>query len=220
MLRLLFSILFATLTVFGTFIALRLPFVAKGMPPLPDAEEIIRAGGVIFGSYRYSLQIPAVWLSGILLGPFWGLLSQAIFLLLGLFCLPIFLEGGGFGYLSQPTFGFLFAFLPAAWIVGKLRGQGGFKRTWFALATAQLFVDLVGSLGVALHEGFHPGLWWTAFHQSIQLLPGQLILITALAGFVVPFDFVVFLLKSKEAKENRENKENSRDRESREPIKG
>ncbi|HBN07224.1 MAG TPA: hypothetical protein DD435_00785 [Cyanobacteria bacterium UBA8530] len=190
LLRLLACFFFATLTVCGTFIAFRLPFMASHIPPLPGAEEIIRAGGVIFGSYRYSLQLPAVWLSGIALGPFWGAVSQGMFLLLGLFFLPVFIDGGGLDYLHQPAFGYLLSLLPAAWLVGKLRGGGGFKRSWLAIVVAQIFVNLLGSLGAAFHQGFEPLLWLSQFRMASQLLPGQLFLITAISGFAASFDFL------------------------------
>lgn len=188
MLRLIACFFFATLTVCGTFVALRLPFMASRIPPLPGAEEIIRYGGLIFGSYRYSLQLPAAWLSGIALGPFWGALAQGMFLLLGLFLFPVFIDGGGRDYLRQPAFGYLLCLVPTAWLVGKLRGEGGFKRTWLAIVTAQIFVNLFGSLGAAFHQGFDPNLWLTHFRLACQLFPGQLFLITALAGFAAVFD--------------------------------
>ena len=39
---------------------------------------------------------------------------------LGLIGLPIFTAGGGFGYVLQPTFGFLLGLIPAAAIIGAL----------------------------------------------------------------------------------------------------
>ena len=58
--------------------------------------------------------------AGILLGSKLGALSQALYLLLGLFGLPIFTKGSGFGYIIQPTFGFLLALPVTAWIAGYI----------------------------------------------------------------------------------------------------
>ena len=40
---------------------------------------------------------------------------------LGLVGLPIFTAGGGFGYVLQPSFGFLLGLIPTAAVIGALR---------------------------------------------------------------------------------------------------
>lgn len=92
------SALFASLTVVGAFI--RIP-----LPPYP---------------VPVTLQILFVFLAADFLGGAYGLLSQAIYLCLGLAGLPVFAAGGGVGYIFQPTFGYLIGFLPAAFVIGKL----------------------------------------------------------------------------------------------------
>ena len=68
----------------------------------------------------------ATALSGALLGPKWGAVSQGVYVALGLVGLPIFTGGGGLGYVLQPSFGFLLGLVPAAWTVGMLsRGEPG-----------------------------------------------------------------------------------------------
>lgn len=185
MIRILLGFLFASLTVCGTFITLRLPFIAARIPGLPDAQEIIRTGGVIFGSYASSLQLPAVWLSGIALGPFWGAISQLMYLALGIF-MPAFIDGGGAAYFSQPTAGYLLGFVLASWIIGKLR-RPGFKHTWLAMTVGQLILNACGALGQA--QG-HPDAWMANFHATAQLFPGQLLLITTITGIISFVDFI------------------------------
>ncbi len=68
----------------------------------------------------FSLQDFFVVLSGIVLGPKFGALSQVLYLLLGLAGLPIFTKGGGPAYVLQPTFGYLLGFPLASFIAGKL----------------------------------------------------------------------------------------------------
>ena len=60
----------------------------------------------------FTLQIFFTFLAGILLGPGWGALSQLIYVLLGLIGVPVFTEGGGFGYVFHFTFGFLLGLIP------------------------------------------------------------------------------------------------------------
>lgn len=90
--------LFAALTAVGAF--LRIPFFYSAI----------------------TLQFFFTALSGVLLGAKYGAMSQAVYVALGLAGLPIFAAGGGPAYLLQPTCGFLFGLIPAAWVVGRLAG--------------------------------------------------------------------------------------------------
>ena len=68
----------------------------------------------------FSMQVLFVFLAGVFLGPGYGALSQAVYVLLGLAGLPVFIGGSGPSYVLQPTFGFLLGFIPAAAAVGAL----------------------------------------------------------------------------------------------------
>lgn len=68
----------------------------------------------------FTLQVLFVFLAGALLGPKYGALSQAVYVLLGLMGLPVFVSGGGPAYVLQPTCGFLLSYIPAAAVVGAL----------------------------------------------------------------------------------------------------
>ncbi len=59
-------------------------------------------------------------LAGILLGSRLGLLSQVIYIALGLAGLPIFAQGGGISYVFNHTFGFLLGFAAGAFVIGKI----------------------------------------------------------------------------------------------------
>ena len=75
----------------------------------------------------FSLQFTFVLLSGMILGANWGAVSCLLYVLIGLLGFPIFTEGGGFSYIFKPTFGYLFAFIIAAYIVGYFREKFGTK---------------------------------------------------------------------------------------------
>ena len=51
---------------------------------------------------------------------------------LGLVGLPIFTAGGGFGYVLQPSFGFLLGLIPAAAVIGGLsrRSSSPVRLAW------------------------------------------------------------------------------------------
>ncbi len=65
-----------------------------------------------------TLQTFFVILSGIILGPRYGALSQLVYLILGLLGLPVFSGGGGLSYIMRPSFGYLIGFIAAPLAVG------------------------------------------------------------------------------------------------------
>ncbi len=94
--KLVYTALLAVLTAVGAF--LRIPL----------------------GVSSITLQFLFTAMAGALLGPGCGALSQGVYVALGLIGLPIFTAGGGFGYVLQPTFGFLLGLIPAAAIIGVI----------------------------------------------------------------------------------------------------
>lgn len=88
--------LFTALTAVGAFIQVPMPLVS------------------------FTLQTFFVALSGVLLGSKKGLLSQLLYVLLGLAGAPIFTKGSGIGYVFQPTFGYLIGFIIGAFVIGLL----------------------------------------------------------------------------------------------------
>jgi biotin transport system substrate-specific component len=93
---LILTALFAALTAIGAFLKVPTPWSA------------------------FTLQVFFVFMAGVLLGPKYGMLSQIVYVALGLVGLPIFTSGGGFSYVFVPSFGFLLSYIPAAWVVGML----------------------------------------------------------------------------------------------------
>jgi biotin transport system substrate-specific component len=115
--------LFAVLTAVGAFIRAPVP----GVP--------------------FTLQVPAVLLAGVALGPWLGAASQVAYIAVGLLGLPVFASGGGPGYLLTPTFGFLVGFVAAAFVTGLLAGDpahSGTPRLIAALIVGIAAIYLVG----------------------------------------------------------------------------
>ncbi len=67
-----------------------------------------------------TLQTFFVILSGVILGPRYGALSQLVYIIMGLLGLPVFSGGGGLAYLMQPSFGYLIGFVITPLAVGSL----------------------------------------------------------------------------------------------------
>lgn len=155
--------LFAALTAVGAFVRVPVP----GVP--------------------FTLQVPAVLLAGIALGPWLGAASQITYLALGLIGLPVFATGGGPGYVLTPTFGFLAGFVVAAPIVGLIAGdpvRSGTPRVALALALGILAIYCVGvpwfgwNLAFYQHQPVPAAVVWkfAAVYLPLDLLKAALLL--------------------------------------------
>ncbi len=130
------------------------------------------------GVSSVTLQFFFTALAGLLLGARYGALSQAVYLLLGLFGLPIFTQGGGLGYLLHPTCGFLFGLIPSAWVIGTLAGGRAEPRVLIPACLAGLAVlYLVGLPYMHLILNFYLGramsVWATMKAGMLIFLPGD-----------------------------------------------
>ncbi len=76
--------------------------------------------------YTYSIipQIPAVLFVVGLLGRRLSITSILIYILTGLFLLPIFALGGGLNYLTECGFGYILAYIPAVFFAGSILKSG------------------------------------------------------------------------------------------------
>ena len=101
-----------------------------------------------------TLQTLFVSLAAALLGGRLGALSQFVYLLLGMIGLPVFHGGkGGMGVLLGPTGGYLFGFIAAAYVIGKLieiRENPGFIWILFAMVVGTIIIYLLGVTQLSL----------------------------------------------------------------------
>ena len=68
----------------------------------------------------FTFQTFVVFLAGLLLEPKYALISQAVYMALGLIGLPVFMSGGGLSYVLQPSFGFIIGFSVCALLTSLL----------------------------------------------------------------------------------------------------
>ncbi|MBU5484777.1 biotin transporter BioY [Clostridium sp. MSJ-11] len=130
-------------------------------------------------------------LAGILLGSKYGSLSQLMYLLIGLFGVPIFTEGGGFNYIFKPSFGYIIGFVFASYVIGKIvegKGNISFKKIFLACIAGLFVMYLVGvpylyfilkyvsGVNITINKALNMGL--------IVFLPGDILkcIVTALLG--------------------------------------
>ncbi|MDO9581420.1 MAG: biotin transporter BioY [Bacteroidales bacterium] len=141
---------------------------------------------VSFGSpIPYTLQTLFVLMSGIVLGVKYGPLSQVVYILLGLFGLPIFTQGrGGFGALMSPTFGFLLGFILGAYITALLFRKLKIKNSYVRGVLSAI-------LGAAVI--YIPGILY--FYVLQNAIIGKAMSLLTISGFMVPF-FIPDLMKA------------------------
>ncbi len=84
------------------------------------------------GLVPFSVLPVLVLMSGIILGAEYAAMAMLVYLVLGLFGLPVFSSApfGGVGYILKPTFGFLLGNVAAAYVVGRVYREGSL---WWAI---------------------------------------------------------------------------------------
>ena len=110
------------------------------------------------GPIKITLQFMVTNICCLLLGKKWGGISVLLYLLLGLFGLPIFSSGGGFAYVLQPSFGFLIGMaiggFVAAWFREKL-GKTNFVAFFLASLIDMVIMDIIGvAYGAGIMYGY------------------------------------------------------------------
>jgi len=126
---------------------------------IPICSALTAAGAFIkipIAPVPITLQNFFVILSGILLGPKAGAMSQVVYIIVGLIGLPVFSGGGGPSYIFKPTFGYILGFVAASAISGYMMKPGTFNygRVFGASALGMLAIYLVGVPYLALYLYF------------------------------------------------------------------
>lgn len=151
--------LFAALIAVGAFIKISGPFVP------------------------FTLQYLFTMLSGLLLGSKLGLVSVGVYILLGLAGLPVFTQGGGIGYVLQPSFGYIIGFALGAFVTGRIAEKKDRPGLGRLLAAGLAGLGVVYLLGMvhyylisALYLNNPIGLWALFLYCFILTVPGDILL--------------------------------------------
>lgn len=130
----------------------------------------------------FTLQVLFVILAGMLLGPKYGAVSAALYLVAGLIGLPIFTKGGGIWYVMEPTFGFIIGFVVGALATGLLV-QKCTRLTFWKLFGAGL-IGLVALYPIGLVYYYFAarifvhnpiGVWALLLNCCLMTLPGDIL---------------------------------------------
>ena len=114
-----------------------------------------------------TLQFFFTAMAGCLLGPVWGPVSQAVYV-----------AGGGFSYVLQPSFGFLLGLIPSAWVIGTLcKNAKSFWPMALGVLAGLAVLYLIGTpymgLILNLYLGKGMSVWQIVRAGCLLYLPGD-----------------------------------------------
>ncbi len=160
--------LFTALSAIGAFIKIPTPYV------------------------NITLQLFFTTMAGLILGPKLGPMSVGLYVLIGLIGIPVFTQGGGPGYIFQPTFGYLLGFILGSYITGRLSSQPArpsFLRLLLAALAGLVVVYTIGVVYVFIINSLVLGnvlsLKGLLMAAVFIPLPGDLALSAVAAGLGV-----------------------------------
>lgn len=99
------------------------------------------------GYVPVTLQTFFVIAAGMFLGSVDGAICLICYMLLGLFGLPVFSSGGGFGYVFLPSFGYIIGFVAGAFISGLSKKEN--KKIWEIILYSLLGLLAVYIIGMS-----------------------------------------------------------------------
>lgn len=131
-------------------------------------------------TYKFIPQIPAVMFVVGLLGRRLGITSILLYIITGLFFLPVFALGGGWRYIFEYGFGYIMAYIPAAFLTGLILKKGySYKNTAKAVFIGVLTIHLLGILYMMCLAAIRHTRWGFVGDW-----------ITAQSGLKIVYDFV------------------------------
>ena len=131
----------------------------------------------------FTLQLLFTMMAGLLLGGRLGFCAVGAYIFLGLAGLPIFTQGGGIGYIFQPTFGYIIGFALGAYVTGVIANREerpGYRRLLAANLAGLAIVYLFGMVYFYLISNFYLGspigLWPLFLYCFLLVVPGDIAL--------------------------------------------
>lgn len=132
--------------------------------------------------YTYKLipQIPVIMFVGAFLGRKYGIISILLYILLGLFAIPVFALGGGPKYIFEYGFGYILGYIPAVFFAGSILKSGFSNRNMLhAVLVGVLTIHIIGILYMLFIAGLK--------HEGMAFIGGW---ITSQSGIKILYDFI------------------------------
>lgn len=131
----------------------------------------------------FTLQFLFTMLSGLLLGGKRGGFAVCIYIALGLVGLPVFAQGGGVGYIFQPSFGYIIGFAVGAFATGTIANcsnRPGYKLLLGANFAGLGIVYFFGMVYYYIISNFYLnspiGIWSLFLYCFLLAVPGDIFL--------------------------------------------
>lgn len=138
----------------------------------------------------FTLQMTFTTLAGLLLGSKKGAASVGVYVLMGLIGIPIFTQGGGFGYILKPSFGFLIGFIIGAFVTGRIcekKQNPSLKRILVASFAGMMLIYTIGAIYFYIISNYYlnqsVSIATTIMSCFVLVVPGNAVL-AVLAAFV------------------------------------
>lgn len=141
-------ILFTLLIIGATFININIKhyIIPQGFSfsKTFSAQDFIHSFSII-------PQIPALMLVCSALGKRLALTSTCLYIILGLFVIPVFALGGGLGYIGEYSFGYIIAFIFGVYVCGTfLNKKYSFLNMFLGAIAGVLIIHAIGILYMIL----------------------------------------------------------------------
>lgn len=161
------------LLVISTFLQLDITHFI--IPSKLFSGEPTKLGDYLF-TYKFIPQIPAVMFIVGLLGRRLGITSILLYIITGLFFLPVFALGGGWRYIFEYGFGYILAYVPAAFFAGLILKKGySYKNTAKAVFTGVMTIHIFGILYMMCLAALRHTGWgfvgdWIAAQSGLKII--------------------------------------------------
>lgn len=129
-----------------------------------------------YGScYKYIPQIPVVLFVASMLGRKYSFMAISLYIILGLFFIPVFALGGGLNYMFKYTFGFIIAYIPSAFIISTILSKyNNFKSYIQSAVIGVLIIHIIGIIYMLTvlmfkHEAFSYITSWLSTSSGAKI---------------------------------------------------
>ncbi len=177
------------LMVFGAFVLTMATFIKFNLThyilPLDIFDEsVIHKSADFLKTVTIIPQIPVVMFIGALLGRKYGITSILMYILAGLFLVPVFALGGGPGYIFEYGFGYIIGYIPGIFFAGTILKNGfTYKNIAKAMFVGVLTIHIIGVLYMLFLAGLK--------HEGNEFIKGW---IMAQSGLKIFYDFILSFL--------------------------
>lgn len=135
------------------------------------------------GPVAISLQTLIVLIIGLILPTKQAVLTTSLYLIVGLIGLPVFTQAMGGPYsVLIPSFGFILSFIPAVWVISKVRSintKNKISNYILAVLLGNFIIYLIGisymSFILVFYLGNEMSLWKILSIGMIPFIPGDLL---------------------------------------------